>query len=89
MIFKPLGDSYFLKRFRMFDTDVAISVALAIAVSALTAVVATVSVTFSAAVFAFAVRAERSTLFTRFVRPFITFVELVSFTRLFEPRIVL
>ena len=41
--------------------DVAISVALAIAVSALTAVVDTVSVTFSAAVFAFAVRAERST----------------------------
>ena len=86
----------YLKRFRMLETELAISDALLTAeVASLVAVFAlllnplnafvmevlAVALADSVAV----VSSERSTLFTRLVSPLITAVVLVLFTRLLEP----
>ena len=93
----------YLKRFRMLDTEEAISEALLIAVVVLLVVESleperrleradvaaevAAEVAVSVTVSVVAVRPERSTLLTRFVNPFITEVLFDLFTRLSEPLI--
>ena len=92
----------YFKSFKMLDTEEAISDALLIVVAASVVVLlvelleperrleradVAAEVTVSVAVSVVVVRPERSTLLTRFVKPFITEVLFDLFTRLSEPLI--